>query len=385
MKGRNDILPIARTICPMLLAIGVFIMLPLLGIAQDPTFSQYETNPLQVNPAYTGTKNFIRIGGNYRNHWPRVPGKKVPGSFSTYNLYGDIQFRNRLIGGAGVNLLQNYKGEGWLKHTSVGGYYSWHLPTKHNQNINWFIGLKSSYHFLRVDVERLTFTDQLEPGAAKGERYSPYSSFQQKNISNGKADYLDFGAGSVLQFNITDNYSNELGVSVSHLVEPVVSLSGQETQLPRKYTIHYSGDVEVLSRTLFLSPKFLTEHQGPFSVFTGGFSLYWISSHYSSSQNRMRYAAKPLYGGMMYRNGKTYSNGDGQDANTQSLIFIIGHQGVIQEQDLNYQVGLSYDQTFYGLNLKTAGAFEISVNVVFPPQKETADLCPFKGNAFGVF
>ncbi len=360
-------------------------LLPLVGKAQDPSFSQYEANPLQLNPAYSGTENFVRIGGNYRNLWPRVPGKDIPGPFSTYNLYGDIQFRNRLIGGAGVNVLQNYEGEGWLKHTGITGYYSWHLPTKHNQDFNWFFGIESSYHFLNVDQKRLTFTDQLHPLREEGERYSPYSSFHQQDITNGQTSYMDFGAGSVVQFNVTDKFSNELGFAVSHLVEPDISLNGVETSLPRKYTVHYSGGVEVLARKLYFSPKVLFEQQGPFTAYTGGVALYWIASHYNSSSNKMNYNFKPLYGSILYRNGKYYDNDNSPNANTQSVIFIIGHQGVIEAQDISYQVGLSYDQTFNGLHLKTAGAFELSFSVVLPPIKDTPDLCPYKGNAMGVF
>lgn len=144
--------------------------------------------------------------------------------------------------------------------------------------------------------------------------------------------------------------------------------------------MHYSGGVEVLSSKVFFSPKFVFQQQGPFTAYTGGMILYWIASRYSSSKNRMQYGFKPFYGGVHYPDGKRY--GRANNTNTRSLIFIIGHQGIIEEKEINYQVGLSYDQT---LNLRTAGAFELSFNIFLPPPKDSPNLCPFQGNAMGVF
>src|SRR5215467_5893824 len=47
----------------------------LIGIsyAQDPSFSQFFSSPLTLNPALTGKfDGILRVAGNYRNQWPSV-------------------------------------------------------------------------------------------------------------------------------------------------------------------------------------------------------------------------------------------------------------------------------------------------------------------------
>jgi hypothetical protein len=130
--------------------------------AQDPQFSQFGANPLYLNPASTGEVDGWRMGANYRNQWLRAPGKTFPGPLSTYNAWADFQLRNLVVGGLGFNLMQDMEGEGRLKYTTAGLFYSWHTPTG-SENFNLFFGTRLSYNFLTIDYSRLTFSDQLDP------------------------------------------------------------------------------------------------------------------------------------------------------------------------------------------------------------------------------
>ncbi len=82
-----------------------FTMLVLFGVsvkpvyAQDPAFSQPYSNPVYLNPAYAGTSTDQRIGFNYRNQWPNIPG-----NFVTYNAYYD---RNFIDSNNGIAFLGN--------------------------------------------------------------------------------------------------------------------------------------------------------------------------------------------------------------------------------------------------------------------------------------
>ena len=38
--------------------------------AQDPIFTQFYSNPVYLNPAFTGSNKCPRIVSNYRNQWP---------------------------------------------------------------------------------------------------------------------------------------------------------------------------------------------------------------------------------------------------------------------------------------------------------------------------
>ena len=42
--------------------------------AQDPIFTQFYSNPVYLNPAFSGTHHCPRIVSNYRNQWPNFSG-----------------------------------------------------------------------------------------------------------------------------------------------------------------------------------------------------------------------------------------------------------------------------------------------------------------------
>ena len=41
---------------------------------QDPIFTQFYSNPIYLNPAFSGTNKCPRFVMNYRNQWPAFPG-----------------------------------------------------------------------------------------------------------------------------------------------------------------------------------------------------------------------------------------------------------------------------------------------------------------------
>ena len=67
--------------------------------AQDPAFTQNYANPLYLNPAFAGTSNNQRIGMNFRDQWPNIPG-----TFNTYNISYD---RNIIDSSVGIGVLAN--------------------------------------------------------------------------------------------------------------------------------------------------------------------------------------------------------------------------------------------------------------------------------------
>ncbi|MEJ6589219.1 MAG: type IX secretion system membrane protein PorP/SprF, partial [Crocinitomicaceae bacterium] len=45
--------------------------------AQDPTFTQFFSNPIYLNPALAGSSGCPRFAMNYRNEWPQLTGNYV--------------------------------------------------------------------------------------------------------------------------------------------------------------------------------------------------------------------------------------------------------------------------------------------------------------------
>jgi type IX secretion system PorP/SprF family membrane protein len=82
--------------------------------AQDPTFTQFYSNPLYLNPALAGSNNCGRIASNYRNEWPQLTGNYI-----TYSASYDQYFKN-ISGGFGILATHDQQGQGTIKTTMLG-------------------------------------------------------------------------------------------------------------------------------------------------------------------------------------------------------------------------------------------------------------------------
>ena len=350
----------------------LWLMLPLGMFAQDLRFSQFDLNPIYYNPAFTGDARDMRVGLNYRNHWPNVPGRGFPGPFSSYNLYADKQLNNALVGGVGLFMYQDFKGEGYLRHTQVGGSYSWRMPTG-TPDFNMYFGTKVSYNQLSVDWSRFVFSDQVS--ADSGYLSTP-SAFIPQN--SGNKSYVDIDAGMVMRFNLFKKWSNELSFSTAHLSTPNVSLNGIPTTLPLKYVAMYNTSFPLRKEKLYLNPKFMLERQRPFTTFTTGFNIY-VTKKYNFQNNF--YYSKPLYLGFYFQNSNF-----NQLRNTSSFIVLVGHTGSFGNNNSRYQMGLSYDFSIAGLSLSTYGALELSATIVLNTKnqgKRWRKCHNFQGNPLG--
>lgn len=317
--------------------------------AQDFRFSQFDLNPIYLNPGYSGSTKDLRLGINYRNQWFNVPGKTIPGALSSYNLTVDKRFGNILIGGLSFNLFQSFKGEGYYKHNHFGLNYSWHMPIKH-KDFNFYIGAGMSYNRLSVDYSRLVFTDQID---FQGGYLSTPSSFIPSN--DGTRHYLDLSSGIVAKGNIGKTVSGEFSFSVNHLTAPNISLNQQDEGLSRKYTSFGSLSFRLKKNKLYINPKVMVEIQNPFQTYTFGANFYVVNRYiYANRQN----FSKPLYLGFYYQSSAF------EFASTNSMIIMAGHTGHFGNSNTRYQIGTSVDVNVGGLNLRSNVTGEISMNII---------------------
>ncbi|MFM7216390.1 MAG: type IX secretion system membrane protein PorP/SprF [Bacteroidota bacterium] len=282
--------------------------------AQDPQFSQFYANPLYLNPAFAGAQRCPRVCLNYRNQWPALTGNFISYTAS-YDQHVDP------IGGLGLIVMNDKAGEATLTTTSVSGIYSYQLNVTREFSIR--AGFQASYFQKKVDWDKLTFGDMIDP------RYGFV--YQTQEIRpNQNRSFWDFSAGLL-------GYSNNFygGVAVNHLTEPqefyIKEAPGSE--LPMKITAH-AGAIIPLGGTrdnsMYISPNLLYQKQRDFNQFNVGF-----------------YVAKaPLIGGLWYR---------GQD----SFIALVGLQQGI------FKFGYSYDVTVNKLYNASAGSHELSLGLNF--------------------
>lgn len=321
--------------------------------AQDFRFSQFDLNPIYMNPAYAGNNKDLRIGVNYRNQWFNVPGKTLPGPLSSYNLTVDKRFGNILVGGLALNLFQSYKGDGLYKHTHASFNYSWHMPLK-SKDFNLYIGLGLSYNNLSLDFSKLVFSDQV---SAVNGYLNTSSSYIQPN--SGNRHYFDAASGVVAKGNFGKDVSGEVSFSVSHLNKPNISLNNQQEGLSRKYTSFGSLSFKLKKDKMYLNPKVMIEVQAPFKTFTFGTNFYVVNRYF---YNNVQNFTKAIYLGLYYQTSVFNFE------TTNSMILIAGHTGKFGKSNTRYQIGASVDVNAGGLNFRSNMTGELSMNIILDTQ-----------------
>ena len=299
--------------------------------AQDPTFTQFYSNPLYLNPALAGSTGCPRINLNYRNEWPQLTGNYVTysASFDTYSK--DIN------GGVGLMATYDQQAEGTISTTMLGGIYSYNL--KLNRKTSLMFGARAAYYQKFLDWNKLTFGDMIDP--RRGFIY------QTNDVPRGgKRGFFDVSAGAVIFTKLF--YA---GLAVHHANQPDESMILGESKLPVRLTAHMGGTLPIGRRGRYsdgtsLKPAIIYQYQNGFQELNIGAYL-----NYSS-----------LNIGVWYRN---------KDA----FVFIVG------AKTDKFNIGYSYDLTVSKLgNGLTGGSHEISMQINLKCKKKAKNFrkisCP---------
>ncbi len=121
--------------------------------AQDPLFSQFFLNSLDVNPAYAGVANDPRFFLHYRNQWPGAFDKE----FATYQVSYDQHIKS-ISGGLGFNILRDDLFGSALTSTNIDMIYN--HRTKINRNFTLQSALQVSFQFENLNTAGLIPVDQ---------------------------------------------------------------------------------------------------------------------------------------------------------------------------------------------------------------------------------
>ena len=137
-----------KIVKPTLLVIASSIALIMSNISwsQDPTFTQFYSNPVYLNPALAGSSGCPRIALNYRNEWPQLTGNYV-----TYAAAYDTYAKN-ISGGFGLLAMHDMQGQGTIQTSMIGGIYSYNL--KVNRKFSLMFGAKASYYQKFLDWDK---------------------------------------------------------------------------------------------------------------------------------------------------------------------------------------------------------------------------------------
>lgn len=300
-------------------------------MAQDPTFTQFYSNPVYLNPALAGSSGCPRIALNYRNQWPQLTG-----NFITYAAAYDTYAKN-ISGGVGIMAMHDQQGQGTIQTSMIAGTYSYYL--KVNRKFRIMFGGQAAYFQKYLDWSKLTFGDQIDP--RRGFIY------QTGDVprGNGSHGFFDVSAGMV---GFTKNFY--FGLAAHHLNRPDESMILGDSRLPIRITGHMGANIKLGQRGRYssnttLMPNVIYQYQNGFQQFNIGAYL--------------KYESFTI--GAWYRN---------RDAFIVSL-------GITTEK---FRIGYSYDLTVSQLGGVSGGSHEISMGINLKCKKQMKDFrrisCP---------
>lgn len=333
--------------------------------SQDPTFSQYDYNPLYYNPALTGLlpngNPGLRINCVYRSLWTNIPS-----SFTTYSFSADLE-SPCIKSGQGIIAMNDVEGEGKLRTSKIGGLYSYRITIEDKANRDKLIiqvGTEVDFVQKRVDWDRLVFSDQVD--SLNGISLPTGNVHPNQETSS----YADFHYGVVGRLYFPYRYNQPttaltIGFAIHHLTQPNESILGLNSKLPRKLTVHGSWAFNIYSgrgsRSSFvIGPSFMWEIQDVNSSFTTDFVRPFQTYNIGFAISML-----PLYASLAYRN-KTPLLADMRHADALIVHVALSMNNNKENPKLLYRIGYSYDLTLSKLSPSTAGTQEISLQIIFP-------------------
>ncbi|WP_114751389.1 PorP/SprF family type IX secretion system membrane protein [Pleomorphovibrio marinus] len=316
----------------------VFIILFLklgLSSAQDVQFSQFYAAPLYLNPAFTGSTEWTRVGLNFRNQWPGLDH-----TFVSMSAYVDhfIEHKN-----SGVGLIVNGTRETFaeLQNMEVGALYSYRLKLGEFRFLH--VGAQASFVNRYANVEQIILGTQLDidSGTINADGNNWVTDDSQRS-------HADINTGLYY-------YAERIwfGVAAHHLTRPLISyMATTENRLPIRYSAH--GGIKIplkdgrikeylnnVRQERSLSFAFNYKRQGAFDQLDFGAELY----------------LQPIIIGTWYRGLPTKNAMPNNEA-------IVGLLGFSLPNDLD--LGYSYDFTISKLGLRhSGGAHEVSLRYTF--------------------
>lgn len=198
---------------------------------QDPQYTNYMYNTMNVNPAYAGTKEVLSILGMYRAQWVGLDGAPVT---STFSLHSPIGFSNI---GLGLSFVNDKIGPSDENTISVD--FSYRLNFDNLSTLA--LGIKTTANLLNVDYTKLSIYDPTDPQF-------------QNNVDNRFSP--NFGAGAYW-------YSDKhyVGFSIPNFLETKHYDDNDRNSLAKEKMHYYfmAGYVFDLTSEIKMKPAFLSK------------------------------------------------------------------------------------------------------------------------------
>jgi len=243
---------------------------------QDPSFSQFFSSPLNINPALTARINSKwRMVSNIRDQWisPASPYKTGTISFDSKAFRKKIP-ENSVFGIGGM-MMYDEAMAGVMKSTYASFNLSYNIKIaedfENGGEHRLGVGMGLIYGSKRIDFSRLNFAEQfngygfntnLPTGEAALSNMKPYLSSSVGILYSYVAEYADF----------------DFGVSAFHLNKPRQTVLRDPKQfLPARYVVHANFE-NYLNERVVLNTNAIYQTQAKANYFSvGGGIGYFLS------------------------------------------------------------------------------------------------------------
>lgn len=122
---------------------------------QDPHFTHYMFNTLEVNPGYAGSRDALTVTGLYRNQWIGFKGAPF-----TQTLTAHAPIFNDKVG-VGISLMNDRIGP--TNNTSVFADFAYRIPLGQSKKARLTFGIKGGLNIMQVGLTGLGVRDDLDP------------------------------------------------------------------------------------------------------------------------------------------------------------------------------------------------------------------------------
>lgn len=320
--------------------------------AQDPSFSQFFSSPLNINPALTANINADwRFISNFRDQWigpasPYVTGTVSFDSKILQNKIPNVETENNIMGIGGM-LMFDYAMSGVVKSTYASFNLSYNIKLSENDNYKQRLGLGfgAIYGRRHIDFSRVDFEEQFT-----GFGFNTNLPTGESALSNMKP-YVSASAGILYSYT-TEKSNFDIGVAGFHLNKPKQTFLEDEHQILAMRKVAHANFETFINERVVLNTNAIYQFQDQANYFSAGAALgYYLGD-----------AAQSLVtAGLWY----------------WSKNALIPYAGLAYK---DYQFGVSFDITTSKLNQATRKPNTWELSLIIRGIRKPTDVipCPWK-------
>ena len=258
--------------------------------AQDIHFSQYNAQPLLLNPALSGLNECdYRVGGIFRAQWLAV---SAGNTYRTTSVFADMALfkpnKSSNFLGVGISFYSDQAGDLNYTTNKVDISLAYHIILEKNTKQSFSVGLQGGFGHRGLDQTKAVF----EYDPVTGEPVLSNS----ESLDRDPLFYGDIGLGFLYSIAPTRKSNYYFGFAIQHLNQPNISGFYSKNLNERQYmkfTGHFGSSIP-LSDKLFIQPGFLILKQGPSFEAT-------ISNYFKYKFSNLPNKNTAIYIGTMYR------------------------------------------------------------------------------------